>query len=162
MSETLDQNIHKLLSVLDYREAMKCFKKKYYEGFFLEYRKSTVDVHEEIMKMFVSDNKEEEMNSAAASLVKYAKEQYDGTFFLKKATTAVDMQCMMVFYVLPSLLKDQPAEDSKTFTDIICEKWKGSFPKETIAAATYDEIYNGFRTTILGFNVEGLFGNKDK
>ena len=162
MSEALDKNIHKLLAVLDYREGMKNFKKKYYENFFLEYRKSVSDVNDEIMKMYASDNKEEEMKSAAENLVKYARDKYDSVIFFKKSTTAVDMQCMMVFYVLPSLLKNQPQEDSKTFTDLICEKWRGSFPGETIAAATYDEIYNGFRTTILGFNVEGMFGKKDK
>ncbi len=162
MSEALDGIIYKLLDVLDSREGMKNFKKKYYEEFFLSYRRSVSDVNDEIMKMYTSENKEEEMKSAADNLVKYAKDKYDGTIFFRKSTTAVDMQCMMVFYVLPSLLKNQPEEDSKAFTDIICEKWKEAFPKETIASATYDEIYNGFRTTILGFNVEGMFGSKDK
>ncbi len=161
MSEVLDNKMPKLLEVLDYRIAMKNFRKKYYEDFFLEYRRNTADVNEEIIKMYASDNREEEMESAAESLVKYAKGKYDSAIFFKRSTTAVDMQCMMLFYVLPSLLKNPTPEDSKAFTDIICGKWKEAFPKETIAAASYDEIYNGFRTTILGFNVEGLFGKKD-
>ncbi len=161
MSEILDNNIYKLLDVLDSNAAMKNFRKSRYEDFFLEYRRSTSDIHEEIIKMYASDNKEDEMKSAADHLVSYAKERYDSVIFFKKSTTIVDMQCMMVFYVLPAMLKNPSEEDSKMFTDILSEKWNTVFPKETIKAAGYDEIYNGFRTTILGFNVEGMFGKKD-
>lgn len=160
MSEYLDQNTHKLLSSLDYREGMKNFKKKLYEDFFRDYKKSVEDVSEEIIKMYGSDTKEEEMRSAAKDLTGYAKEIYDKTIFFKKSTTLVDMQCMMVFYVLPGVLKIPSEEDSRRFTDIICEEWSAVFPKEKISAATYGEIYNGFRTTFLGFNIEGMFGDK--
>lgn len=160
MSEFLDNNTYKLLSTLEFREGIKNFKKKYYENFFLSYRKSTSDIIEEIIKMYGSETKEEEMGSAAESIITYAREQYDKAIFFKKSTTLVDMQCMMVFYVLPSILKIPAEEDSRRFTDIICEKWSHAFPREKISAATYDEIYAGFRTTILGFNVEGLFGDK--
>ena len=162
MSEYLDNNIHKILSNLNVGDAMAHFKKKHYEDFFFEYRKSLSDVNEEIMKMYASDDRETEMNSAAESLVKYVKDTQEHTIFFKRSTYLVDMQCMMVFYALPNLLKNPTEEDSKQFTDIICSKWAEAFPKETISAATYEEIYDGFRTTIFGFNVEGMFGDSKK
>ena len=161
MSETLDSKMSKLLSVLEFREAMNNFKKKYYEDFFYQYRKSVSDVTEEIIKMYASETKEEEMDSAAKSLVSYAKDRYEHVFFLKKSTELIDMQCMMVFYALPAILKIPSEEDSRHFTDVICKTWSETFPKETISAATYEEIYAGFRTTIFGFNVEGIFGDKN-
>ncbi len=162
MSETLDKNIHKIISVLEFNDAMRHFKKKLYEDYFFGYRKAITDVNQEIMKMYASDNKEEEMKSAAKSLVEYARDRKEHVFFLKRNTELIDMQCMMVFYALPSILKIPSEEDSRHFTDIICASWSDMFPKATISAATYDEIYEGFRTTILGFNVEGMFGDKKK
>lgn len=160
MSEVLDQNIHKLLSSLNSGEGMRCFKKKLYLDFFQKYRSSVEDVNEEIMKMFGSPEKDSEMESAADSLVSYAKDKMEKALFFKRSAVLVDMQCMMVFYVLPGILKILPEEDSRRFADMICAKWHEAFPKENINAATADEIYDGFRTTIFGFNVEGMFGGK--
>ncbi len=162
MSEKLDRDIHKLLTAIDKDEAMKNFKKKYYEDFFFSYRDSVSDINEEIIKVYDSPDSERELQSAADSLVRYAKEQRDKAIFFRRSVVLVDMQCMMVFYVMPVLLKNPPLERSKEFTDMICNAWNDAFPKSTISAADFEEIYQGFRTTIFGFEVEGLFGNGNK
>ncbi len=160
MSEKLDREIPGLLNVIDIRDAMQNFKKKYYEDFFFSYRDSVSEINEEIVKMYDSEDPVPEMESAALSLVSYARKQRDSAIFFRRTAVLTDLQCMMVFYVLPCLLKNPPVERSKEFTDIICSKWNEAFPKSTIGAAGFDEIYNGFRTTIFGFNVEGMFGDK--
>ncbi len=162
MSEKLDRDIHKLLTVLNKDEAMRNFKKKYYEDFFFSYRDSISDINEEIIRVYDSPDSEDELVSAADSLVGFAKNEWEKTIFFRKTVVLVDMQCMMVFYVLPALLKNPPVERSKAFTDMICEKWNSTFKKSTINAADFDVIYQGFRTTIFGFEVEGLFGGGNR
>ena len=161
MSEKLNALMPNLLTVLNVKEAMANFKKKYYEGYFFSYRDSISDVNEEIVKMYDSPDVSSEMESAAEALVSFVSEKRKNTFFFNRTAVLVDMQCLMVFYVLPALLKNPPAFRSKEFTDLISKRWNETFPKSVINAADFEDIYNGFRTTIFGFSMEGLFGSKD-
>ena len=160
MSEALDREIPRLLKELDTKEGMRCFRKKLYPGFFEAYRDRIGDVKALILEMYSSENRQEEMQSAALSLVSYAKGIYEGSRRFKKRSVLLDMQCMMVFYLLPSLLSNGDAEADRQFADTVVGVWREVFPSSQISAANYDEIYGGFRNTVLGFNIEGIFGRK--
>ena len=157
MSERLEKIIPQLLTKIDFKEGMRNFKKKYYEDFFNEYRNRTEEVNKEIVAMYDSADKDEEMQSVALALISYAKSEYDKAGMFKKSTKLMDMQCMMVFYVLPSLLSNGHPDDDRIFADTVTGQWRAAFPKSQISAAPYEDIYNGFRTTIFGFNIENIF-----
>lgn len=157
MSQFLRENMHRLLSELDYKEGMRNFKKSYYEDFFNDYRDRVKDVNEAIMNLYGGDDEEGEFEEAADALIAYAKEKYMKFNRFTRGARFLDMQCMLVFYLLPSLMKNGNTEKARYFAEKVVSKWKEAFPKSEIKAASYDEIYSGFKTTILGFNAEGLF-----
>ena len=88
MSERLEKIIPQLLTKIDFKEGMRNFKKKYYEDFFNEYRNRTEEVNKEIVAMYDSADKDEEMQSAALALISYAKNEYDKAGMFKKTTKA--------------------------------------------------------------------------
>ncbi len=157
MSERLEKIIPQLLTKIDFKEGMRNFKKKYYEDFFKEYRNRTEEVNKEIVAMYDSADKDEEMQSAALALISYAKSEYEKAGMFKKSTKLMDMQCMMVFYVLPSLLSNGHPDDDRIFADTVTGQWRAAFPKSQISAAPYEDIYNRLRSTIFEFNIDNIY-----
>ncbi len=155
----MEKDIHRLLSDIDVRTGLKNFKKNRYESFFNAYRNDLSDVYSNINKLYDMDDKEEALNEAALSLVSWAKDTYDSTGRFSKEQKLLDMQCMMVFYVLPGILANGH-EDDRALTDSIVGQWRAAFAGSKIEAATYDELYGGFRDTIFGFNIENIFQKK--
>lgn len=64
--------------------------------------------------------------------------------------TQSDLDFFMIYYVFPAILCTEH-EQAKAVADGICAAWPGRFKGSNISYASYEEIYNGFRTKILGF-----------
>ena len=155
----MEKDIHRLLSDIDVKTGLKNFKKSRYEDFFKAYRSDLGDVYDNINKLYESDDKDEVLNEAALSLVSWAKDKYDGTGKFFKEQKLLDMQCMMVFYVLPGILANGHEED-RQLADSVVGQWRAAFKDSKIEAATYEELYGGFRDSIFGFNLENIFQKK--
>ncbi|MCR5526842.1 MAG: hypothetical protein K6F39_05605 [Lachnospiraceae bacterium] len=152
----LKNELPRLLFDLDVKAGLKNFKKNRYEDFFKAYRDDLSSVYELINETYEMPDKEEKINEAALSLVNKAKNKHENAGFFKKQQTLLDMQCMMVFYVLPGILANGK-EDDRMLTDSIVGQWRAAFPDSKIDAASYDELFAGFRNTIFGFSVEDIF-----
>lgn len=63
--------------------------------------------------------------------------------------TQTDLDFFMIYYVFPSvLLTNSPC--GKITADELCAAWRRRFKGSNISYTTYEELYNGFRTKILG------------
>ena len=69
------------------------------------------------------------------------------------------MTFMVALYVFPGILEMQ-GEDDKRFVDIINEEWKKKFPGSDMRPGDFKKIQSGFRTRILGIDVEDWFNKK--
>ena len=159
--QELNENIHRLLSDIDHGMAMKKFKKDTYEDFFYNvYRQRMGDIYAMMKTMYKSENKEAEMHEAGAAFADYAKAEFKKQKFWRRNVFLSDMTFIVALYVFPGILEMQ-GEDDKRFVDIINEEWKKRFPGSDMQPGDFKKIQSGFRTRILGFDVENWF-NKDK
>ncbi|MCR4892792.1 MAG: hypothetical protein K5989_11505 [Lachnospiraceae bacterium] len=150
MSEKLNEKMPRLLQELKVKEAMRNFRKRSYEKFFLNYRERVSDVIEEIFAMYKAGAAEEEMDAAAEAYASYARGLYNSTGRFSKNARLMDMQCMTVFYVFPAILECRYGEEDQKFVDRMIVKWKEAFPDSQISSGTFEEIYGGFKNTIFG------------
>ena len=159
--QELNENIHRLLSGVDYQLAMKKFKKDTYEDFFYNvYRQSMGDIYAMMKTMYKSENKETEMHEAGKAFAEYAHAEYKSKKFWKRSVFLSDMTFIVALYVFPGILEMQ-GEDDRRFVDVINEEWKVKFPSSDIQPGDFKKIQSGFRTRILGFDVENWI-NKEK
>ena len=158
--QELNENIHRLLSDIDYGIAMKKFKKDTYEDFFYNvYRERMGEIYGMMKTMYRSENKEAEMHEAGAAFAGYAEEQMKKQKFWRRNVYFSDMTFIVVLYVFPGILEMQ-GEDDKRFVDIINEEWKKKFPSSDMRPGDFKKIQSGFRTRILGIDVEDWFNKK--
>ncbi len=160
--QELNDNIHRLIYDVDAHLAMKNFKKDSYEKFFYDvYREKMGDIYAMMKKMYKSENKEAEMHEAGAALASYANADLKKQKFWKRSVYFSDITFVMALYVFPGILEMQ-GEDDKLFVDIINEEWKKVFPSSDMRPGDFKKIQSGFRTRILGIDVENWFNrNKD-
>ncbi|MCR5626954.1 MAG: hypothetical protein K6F99_06515 [Lachnospiraceae bacterium] len=165
MADTdLIQSMPLLLSKVDPKVALKNFSKAKYEDFFNEYRMSVSDVYTHIREMYKIENEEEKnalMKKAGEALTEYGYNSYKKKNFFVKDTYLADLQFVLAIYVFPGIMAIGNDND-KPFVNIINECWKVKFPKSELKPGTFEQIKKGFKTRILGFEVDGLFGSKSE
>ena len=118
-----DMDYSVLLSAINPKEGIKAFRKPRYPGFFEDYVDSMSSIYaalKEIYELEESGEREEKKDAFAAAIIEYAKNERDKAGFFKKTGRFVDLQSMLVFYVLPGIVEsvgESPKEETQEEAD---------------------------------------------
>ena len=74
--------------------------------------------------------------------------------FWNRSAARVDDKMMLVAYLTPMLLASQETRCHQ-LAAAICQAWNRKFPKNTYETADYETVLDGFRNSIMGFDLEG-------
>ena len=134
--ENMDEMLRKLKRD-SYESNMKKFREAY--GHFFTEMTETMDE---------ADDKDEAAREIADTFVEAVKERFAKKGKIRGRKQA-DLNFFMIYYVFPALLLTE-SEYAGQIADVLCAEWGSSFPASKIGYTTYEELYKGFRTKILG------------
>lgn len=130
---------------------LKGFKKNTYEASFDAFLEENKPLWDSFHTLFTQDNDisqtAQEVADALAGAAETIITGQKGR--LGKEQTQLNMNLYMVSYVFPAILSCQeyPKKDNNAtkMADIICAKWKETFPKYTISYSDFASIQSGFK-----------------
>lgn len=134
----------------DMKDALKSFNKKNYPGYFEHIMKKYGKVFICIEEVYnYEKDKEKWLNKLAERFVGYAEELVNSKKWkFQKNNTLIDCNMFVVSYVLPAI-NEFEGNMSAPFAQKMADCWNKKFGTQ-MEVGTYDRIFNGFSTTILG------------
>ena len=96
----------------------------------------------------------ESMEKLAVEIVEAIGAGWKKEKFWNRSAARVDDKMMLVAYLTPMLLASQEVRCHE-LAEEICKAWNENFPENTYKTADYDTLLNGFRNSIMGFDLEG-------
>lgn len=133
----------------DVSQMLKRLKKDTYESNMKEFREKHGHYFQEMVRYVQSEPDQEKAAREVGEL--FAEKVWNAHQKHGKigGRTRSDLDFFMIYYIFPAiLLTDSPC--GKITADELCAAWKRKFKGSNISYTTYEELYNGFRTKILG------------
>ena len=72
--------------------------------------------------------------------------------FFGKKLALYDIRRFLFLYTIPAALHRE-SDACSHFADRLIEEWNSRYPDNTLSKATFSELFGGFRTRIMGFDV---------
>ena len=94
------------------------------------------------------------LEELAEQLVAAVEDGWKKERFWNRAAAKVNDKMMLVAYLTPLLLSSQEPL-CRAFAPILCQAWNARWPENPYQVADYDAILDGFRNSIMGFDLEG-------
>lgn len=137
----------------DRKEALKSFDKKKYPAYFEYMMEKYSRVFRCIEEVYNSEeDKEKWLNQLAERVTGYVKKLVDSKKRkFQKENTFIDCNMFVVSYVLP-LVNEFEGNMSAPFAQTLADCWNEKFGTQ-IQVGSYDRIFNGFSTNILGIKI---------
>lgn len=134
----------------DMKDSMKSFNKKKYPGYFENMMKKYGKVFICIEEVYnYEENKEKWLNKLAERFVNYAEELIMSKKWKHQRENAlIDCNMFVVSYVIPAIV-EYKGNMSEPFAQTLVDCWNEKFGTQ-MEVGNYDQIFNGFSTTILG------------
>ncbi len=140
----------------DMKESLKQFRKKSYPDIFQNLKNRYANVFNSIEMIYNDDEKDSELwlHKLAERFVSRAKELIEAPKWkFQRESKKVDCVLFVVSYVFPLILSYE-GNMSEIFAKTLRDHWNEAFGTQ-IECGSYEQIYGGFRTGILGIPFGG-------
>lgn len=131
---------------------LKGLKKKSYVANTESFIGSYGHYFKEMAEYVKAVEEETEQKSRAGEIGDCIVEAVKATYTNKRGKidgrTQADLNFMMIYYVFPTILKQEPV--GKIIADEVLAAWKKNFKDGQIGYTDYDSIYESFREKIFG------------
>ena len=134
----------------DMKEALKSFNKKNYPGYFESMMKKYGRVFYCIEEVYCcEEDKEKWLGKLAERFTGFAEELINSKKWkFQRENTLIDCNMFVVSYVLPAV-NEFEGTMSAAFAQTLADSWNAKFGTQ-MQVGSYDRIFNGFSSSILG------------
>lgn len=119
-----------------------------------EYRQAFQQYSDSFSFMYIEALRQvSDMTTFTNSYLDAVETHWKNIHFWNRAATKVDEKMVVVSYLTPMLLNANDPSCS-LFSNELCRLWNNRFPNNTYQTASYEQLLEGFRHSILGLDME--------
>lgn len=142
-------------AIWNYRPWMEKFNRHEYKKMLGEYALAYEEAFAEIVRQ------DKPAADIAESLLEELVQKWKAQPFWKRGRLQEEIKMMLITFTSPMLLLSEDPLCGE-LAGALCEEWKRRWPKDAYIIADRDQIQSGFRSTVLGIDLEELFFGKSK